>query len=93
MSQQPSATITGQVLDAQGRPAAQARVYFISGPVPLQDIAMLTGTDGTFSLTVPAEGVYRIGVNADHCVPLTATAVAKAGQNIMLRLRLQPASA
>lgn len=57
---QPSPTIAGQVLEPDGRPASQARVYFISGPVPLPDIAMLTGAAGTFSLSVPSEGVYEI---------------------------------
>ncbi len=90
---QASITIAGQVLDPDGRPAAQASVYFISGPVALPDIAMLTGADGSFSLTVPAEGAYQIGVNAEHCAPLTATALAKAGPGAALRLRLRPAGA
>ena len=87
---QPSIIIEGEVRDPQGRPAAQARVALISGPVPLQDIAMLTGADGKFILSVPGAGVYKISVSTDNCAPLTATVAATAGQNITLQLELQP---
>lgn len=53
--------INGIVRDRSGRPVAQARVYFLSGPVPLPDIALLTGADGTFRLAAPVAGSYSLG--------------------------------
>jgi len=43
--------ISGIVRDPNGRPVADARIYFIGGPVPLPDIAALTDAAGAFSLT------------------------------------------
>ena len=51
----------GVVLDAAGRPVAQARVYFTASPGPTPDIAALTGSDGTFRMNAPRAGRYRIG--------------------------------
>lgn len=84
--------ITGEVRGPDGLPATQARVFFVNGPVPLPDIAMLTGADGKFTLSAPAAGVYEIGIHADNCAPLTATVTISAGQDITLRLALQQAS-
>lgn len=64
MEPQPS-LISGVVRDDEGRPVAEARVYFTDGPVPLQDIAALTNKDGEFSLAAPAPGTYRIEAHAD----------------------------
>lgn len=80
--------ISGQVLDPDGKPAAQVRVYFVDGPVPLPDIAMLTNDDGTFRVAVPAPGEYRIGISADGCKALAAKTVVSAADNPPLRLRL-----
>jgi hypothetical protein len=57
--------ITGAVVDAQGNPIAEARVYFVEGPVALPDISALTDADGRFALSVPAPGTYRLGVSAE----------------------------
>ena len=62
----PDATmlITGVVQEKDGGAIAGASVYFLSGPVPLPDIAGLTGEDGSFTLSAPAPGMYRIGARA-----------------------------
>jgi hypothetical protein len=57
--------ITGTVRDLAGHPVAGARISFVEGPVPLADIAALTAEDGTFSLTAPVAGIYRIACHAD----------------------------
>jgi len=57
--------ITGTVRDLAGHPVAGARIAFVEGPVPLADIAALTAADGTFSLTAPVAGIYRIACHAD----------------------------
>lgn len=90
MSQTGPLTISGVVEDAAGRPAPYARVYFVSAPAAMPDTALLTGEDGSFTLSVPVAGQYQIGINADGHQPLTAHAVAGAGQGAPLRLRLAP---
>jgi hypothetical protein len=57
--------IIGTVRDLAGHPVAGARISFVEGPVPLADIAALTAADGTFSLTAPVAGIYRIACHAD----------------------------
>ena len=52
--------IRGAVHDQQSLPLAGARVYFLSGPVPLPDVAAMTGPDGGFTLTAPVPGTYTI---------------------------------
>lgn len=52
--------IHGLVLDQDGLPIEQARACFVSGPVPLADVAALTDANGTFQLTAPVPGTYSI---------------------------------
>ena len=52
--------ISGSVVDAQGAPVDGARVFLTAGPVPLPDIAALTGADGRFELSAPAPGEYTV---------------------------------
>lgn len=87
----PAVLIKGEVRDARGRPAALARVAFVDGPGPLQDVSMLTGADGTFTLSAPIPGVYTVAVYADDCAPLITSVTATAGQAVRLQLTLQPA--
>lgn len=56
--------INGAVTDPSGRPVVGAIVLIASSPVPVPDIAALTGQDGTFSIAVPAEGEYRLVVRS-----------------------------
>lgn len=69
-----SQVINGRVRDADGRPVAEARAGYLSGPVPLPDIAALTDADGTFVLAAPVPGGYEIicslpdGTNASQAV-------------------------
>ncbi len=58
--------IRGVVRDSSGQPVSGARLYFVSGPVPLPDIAALTGSDGAFVLTAPSSGKYEIGCSTDE---------------------------
>jgi hypothetical protein len=69
----PVTPIRGRVRDPQGRPIAQAKVYFTSGPVPLPDIAMLTDSEGAFSISAPAPGTYQLECTADGFAPRGAT--------------------
>ncbi|MEU8545472.1 carboxypeptidase-like regulatory domain-containing protein [Streptomyces roseoverticillatus] len=61
----PAGVIRGTVRDAAGAPVAGARVAFADGPVPLPDIAAVTGGDGRFALTAPAEGTYTLVCRGD----------------------------
>jgi hypothetical protein len=57
--------IAGTVLDATGKPVAQARVFFTSAPGPVPDIAAITGADGSFRLSAPRPGSYRIAAHSE----------------------------
>jgi outer membrane receptor protein involved in Fe transport len=59
MQAQAAGTISGNVLDNQGKPLGGARVY-ISGP---RSIETRTKTDGTFTVDVPP-GVYSVTISA-----------------------------
>ncbi len=61
----PSAVISGVVLDSEGNPLADARVYFVEGPGPVPDIAALTDAQGRFRLSAPGSGLYLLAVAAD----------------------------
>lgn len=58
-------TIRGTVLDAAGRPVAQARVQIVQAPGPVPDIAALTGADGRFELAAARPGPYEIECHTD----------------------------
>lgn len=80
--------ISGTVLDPDGQPVPDARVYFIEGPVPLPDVAILTDRNGAFTLTAPATGTYTIGCNANGFEPASVTVNVKRGQEAHIELRL-----
>lgn len=80
--------ISGTVHDPSGRPVAQARVYFMSGPVALPDIAMLTDEEGVFALSAPSEGTYQIGIAASNFAPTSVMVTVKGGQEVKLKLML-----
>ena len=56
--------INGTVTDPSGHPVVGAIVLIASSPVPVPDIAALTGADGAFSIAVPAPGAYRLVVRS-----------------------------
>ena len=58
--------IAGVVVDAEGNPVEEARVYFVVGPVPLPDIAALTDSSGRFALSVPTSGTYQLGIASER---------------------------
>jgi protocatechuate 3,4-dioxygenase beta subunit len=75
------------VLDATGKPVAQARVYFTSAPGPVPDIAAVTGADGRFRLTAPRPGAYQIAANTDALGSGRAEAVV-GSKDVTLEIRL-----
>jgi len=80
------ATISGRVVDAQGRRVAGARVYFSSSPVPIPDIARVTGDDGTFSLEAPSPGAYELSATDDEHG--TASSRLEVGDSAEVELRM-----
>ena len=52
--------ITGVVQDMTGSPVPDASVYLTGGPEPFPDIAVLSAADGSFTLSVHADGVYTV---------------------------------
>ena len=83
-----STTIKGTVQDESGRPIAEASLYFISAPVPLPDIAALSGADGSFVLSVPELGKYRIGVRSPGYAPGEVTVdTSTQSESVLVQLR------
>jgi Carboxypeptidase regulatory-like domain len=80
--------ISGRVLSADGQPVAGARVSFVSSPVPVPDVALLTDGTGRFSLTAPVPGAYRIGCSSDEFGNATITVDVPEGQNVEVEIRL-----
>jgi hypothetical protein len=81
--------LSGVVVDAAGRPVADARVALAAAPVEVPDIAALTDEDGRFSIAVPVTGAYRVTANADQGRAEEAVDVER-GQTTRVRLVLQP---
>ena len=51
-----------RILDPSGNPVDMAAVAITSSPVPLPDIAALSGPDGRVSMSVPVRrGVWGVG--------------------------------
>ncbi len=63
---EPTAVISGVVLDSAGNPLAEARVFFTEGPRPLPDIAALTDEQGRFQLSAQGPGRYTLAITADR---------------------------
>lgn len=81
--------ISGIVRNPRGEPVAQARVYFIGGPVPLPDIAALTDSGGAFSLSAPTPGTYHIECAVEGFAPTVATVAVTEGQEVQLEIWLR----
>jgi hypothetical protein len=65
--------ISGRVRAPTGQAVSQARVYFLRGPVPLPDVAILTGKEGDFTLAAPVAGLYELGCSAEGFAEATIT--------------------
>ena len=75
------------VLDAAGRPVAGARVYVVSAPVAMPDVAALSDPQGRFTLGAPKAGRYEIGASSDSHGSAQATLdVGDQGATLQLRL-------
>jgi carboxypeptidase family protein len=81
--------IRGMVQDEDGQVLAGARVHFTASPVPLPDIATLTGADGAFALGVPAVGDYELGVDADGFEPWRRRLQVAGGVPVDVTVRLR----
>ena len=80
-------TISGTVVDAGGRPVAQARVYAVKAPGPMPDIAALTDRQGRFTITAPLPGGYEIGCTSDaHGSATAAVRVDDGPAHVEIRL-------
>jgi hypothetical protein len=81
--------ISGVVRGPDGRPIANARVYFTSGPVPLPEIAAITDASGEFSLTAPVPGDYVIEGAADEFQSQSSKVKVKGSAPVRLELPLR----
>lgn len=78
--------INGTVTDPSGRPVVGATVLIASSPIPVPDIAALTGADGAFSIAVPAPGAYRLVVRSEVDLVEVAVDVAAAEARVLVAL-------
>jgi hypothetical protein len=88
MGQSPN-VISGIVRGPDGKPTANARVYFTAGPVALPEIAALTDQSGAFSLTAPMPGDYVVEAAADEFGARSAKVKVKGGEPVRLDLQLK----
>ncbi len=83
--------IRGRVVDGQGHPVAGSRIMVSQGPVPVPDIAMLSGADGSFAMAVPAPGRWQLLAATDEAQAradvLLADGAAEVRVTLMLPLR------
>jgi protocatechuate 3,4-dioxygenase beta subunit len=85
---EPLTEIRGTVTGPGGAPIAEASVYVLEGPVPLQDISQLTDAEGRFQLTAPAPGTYRIGVRAPGFEPAEVTVEVRGEPEVRVEIQL-----
>jgi hypothetical protein len=78
--------INGTVTDPSGRPVVGATVLIAASPIPVPDIAALTGADGAFSIAVPAPGAYRLVVRSEVDLVEVAVDVAAAEAQVLVAL-------
>jgi hypothetical protein len=81
--------ISGIVRSGTGQPVAGARVFIVSSPVPVPDVALLTDSNGRFSLTAPAPGAYVIGCSSDKFGTASVTVNVPNGQNVEVEIRFR----
>ena len=86
---QKTSVISGTVRATAGQAIEGARVYFISGPVALPDIAVLTDKAGNFSLSVPVAGTYELGCAADGFAAARVTVTVAQGQSAKVEIQLK----
>lgn len=87
-SAQTPRTIRGVVLSEDGRPAPDVVVGLASGPVPLPDIAAVTGPRGDFVLTAPAAGEYVVNLSfPDGAQESRTVQVAEEDTEVALQVR------
>jgi len=83
-----AATVSGQVLDPEGRPVSHASVYLVRTPVNMPDTALQTDAEGRFVLGLHTPGVYRLGVTAQGHPSLEQDVTVAEGEPITLTLHL-----
>lgn len=84
-----SSVISGVVRDSDGKPVADARVYFTDSPFAMPDIAALTDGNGAFSLSVPSKGTYSLECNADGFAPKAVTVTVTNDRKVNLDIKLK----
>ena len=82
--------ISGKVHDPAGAPLSFARLYIVDGPVSVPDIAILSGSDGSFRLDVPAPGRYRLGCALDGYATRTVEVDVVANAETRVEITLTP---
>lgn len=81
--------VTGQILDPNGHPEADAAAYVITAPQPMPDIAMISGPDGSFTFLAPIPGRYTLGARSERWGYAETTFQIGANVDIHIELHLK----
>ena len=79
----------GLVRDEGGNPVEGARVYFTHAPAPVPDVAALTASDGSFSLTAPVGGTYTVESRSEGLGLASATVSVRGGEEAGVEISLK----
>jgi hypothetical protein len=80
--------IEGRAHRVDDSPVSEARVFFVTSPEPLPDIAALTDDEGRFALHVPAPGTYEIACHADGFEPMSQSVDVREGERVEVDFEL-----
>ncbi len=83
-------TVSGIVVDTNGRGVAGGRLFFTSAPQAVPDVAAVTSSDGSFTLTAPRKGAYTIECVADGFRRTTVNVNIAQGDVTNVEIRLAP---
>jgi hypothetical protein len=81
--------VRGRVTTAAGEPLAEAVIAVPEGSAAVPDMALLTGLDGSFVLSLPP-GTFRVEAHKDGYRPQDARVTLAAGETVSVSLVLAP---
>jgi hypothetical protein len=81
--------VTGNVLDPDGNPVANATVTITAGTAPYPEMAAFTSVDGWYQWIL-SPGTYTLEANRDGFAPSAKEITVGPGDDVQLDLTLTP---
>lgn len=81
--------IRGIVTSRGGGPIEGAAVVFVATPADVADVGALTGADGSFVLSAPARGRYRIAVRSEEHVVRELDVIVREAADVVVSVELE----